>query len=494
MAFATLIAVSGCRNAKTDHDEHGHDHEGHKFQYTAYSNDFEVFAEADPFVAGDSSNVLSHFSHLPSFKAVEEGRITIILSAGGSEIRQTLDKPTRKGIYSFTILPAKAGSGTLRYEIVNSKGNFSIHVPNVVVFENDEAADEAAEKIVIPQTNTTSFTKEQSWKIDFATGLPAREAIGQVIKTTAQINPSQGSEAIVAARTSGIVILNDELPMGKEVVAGQKLFTISADEMADNNLSVRFAEIKNEYNKAKADYERAVELSKDRIVSEKELANYRNQYENAKAVYDNLNRNFSGAAQTVSSPVSGFINDLYVSNGSFVEAGTPVIRVSQNKTLTLQAEVPLRYSSQLSTVANANIKDMNGSVYSLQDLNGKVLSYGKAAGENNYLIPVTLKIDNNGHFIPGGFVELFLKTKNATPAIVVPSTSLIEEQGNYFVWVQITPELFEKREVRTGTTDGLLTEVISGIKENERIITKGAMLVKLAQSTGTLDAHSGHVH
>lgn len=494
LAIAFSITIGGCRNEGAGQDEHGHEHEEHKFQYTAYTDDFEVFAEADPFIAGDSSNVLSHFSHLPSFKAVEEGTITIILSAGGSETRQTLDKPTRKGIYSFDILPSKAGIGTLRYEIVNSKGTFIIQVPDITVFPTDQDADEAAEKITVPHTNTSGFTKEQSWKVDFATGMPSHESIGQIIKTTARISPAQGSEAVVTARTAGIVILNQELPLGKEVSAGQKLFTISAGEMADNNSAVRLTQIQSEYTKAKADYERAVELSKDRIVSEKELSTYRNQYENAKAAYDNVSKNFSGSVQIVTSPLAGFINDLYVSNGSFVEAGAPVLKVSQNKSLILNAEVPVRYASQLPAVVSANVRDMNGNVRTLEELNGSILSYGKSAGDNNYLLPITLKIDNKGQFIPGSFLELYLKTRTANPALVVPSSSLIEEQGNFFIWVQITPELFEKREVRIGTTDGLNTEIISGLTEKERIITKGAMLVRLAQSTGTLDAHSGHVH
>ncbi|MCK7461958.1 MAG: hypothetical protein MZU84_07820 [Sphingobacterium sp.] len=58
----------------------------------------------------------------------------------------------------------------------------------------------------------------------------------------------------------------------------------------------------------------------------------------------------------------------------------------------------------------------------------------------------------------------------------------------------MTPELFEKREVLPGVTDGIRTEILKGIFENERIVTQGAVFIKLAQSTGTLDAHSGHVH
>ena len=62
------------------------------------------------------------------------------------------------------------------------------------------------------------------------------------------------------------------------------------------------------------------------------------------------------------------------------------------------------------------------------------------------------------------------------------------------MFVQVTPERFEKRLIQTGETDGILTEVTGGLKDSERIVTKGAMLIKLAQATGALDAHSGHVH
>jgi hypothetical protein len=70
----------------------------------------------------------------------------------------------------------------------------------------------------------------------------------------------------------------------------------------------------------------------------------------------------------------------------------------------------------------------------------------------------------------------------------------MEDQGNYFVYIQIHPELFEKRSVRIGATDGIRTEIVSGAAITDRIITQGAILVKLAQATGTLDAHSGHNH
>ena len=105
-----------------------------------------------------------------------------------------------------------------------------------------------------------------------------------------------------------------------------------------------------------------------------------------------------------------------------------------------------------------------------------------------------MQIDKAGNFVPGSFVELYLKTISNTKALTVPNTSILEEMGNFFVFVQVTPELFEKREIKTGVTDGMYVEVLSGLADDERVVTKGAILIKLAQATGTLDAHSGHVH
>ncbi|MDZ7878373.1 MAG: hypothetical protein U5L45_11915 [Saprospiraceae bacterium] len=97
--------------AEEGHEHDGAEHEEPKFQYTAYSAGFEVFAEADAFVVGETANILSHFSVLPGFKALEAGKVTVVLIVNGKETRQTLEAPTRKGIYSFDITPETAGKG-----------------------------------------------------------------------------------------------------------------------------------------------------------------------------------------------------------------------------------------------------------------------------------------------------------------------------------------------------------------------------------------------
>ena len=123
-----------------------------------------------------------------------------------------------------------------------------------------------------------------------------------------------------------------------------------------------------------------------------------------------------------------------------------------------------------------------------------MVSFGKSAEYGNILIPVTFEVNNTVGLLSGSFVELYIKTQSDKPMLTVANGALIEEMGNYFVFVQLTPELFEKREIQKGATDGYRTAVISGLQEGERVVAKGAVLVKLAQASGALDPHAGHVH
>ena len=504
------------------HDAHQHDHSGHshnsdstafqhdpevhkqhdghaeapKLYITSYSDYYEVFAEADPFSLGERSNIIAHFSSLPNFRAIERGEIKARLIIEGQEVNQELRKPTSKGIYKFKIKPSIAGKGKLIFDIKIDNELHQITVENIEVYACAFLACAKAEEAAPATSNTSTFTKEQSWKVDFASELPRVQPFGQIIKTTAQIQSAQGDEILIAAKTNGIVILSgDNILEGKSVKPGQILFSISGKGLANNNSSVQYSNAKSNYERAKSDYNRMQSLAEDKIVSEKELLNAKNIYDNAKTNYDNLNRNFNSSGQKVKSSMGGYVKQIFVQNGQYVEAGQPIIAISKNKTLLLKAEVQQKFAPILSTIQDANIRTIHDNkTFTLNQLNGKVISYGRNTNSDNYLIPITLQIDNVGSFISGSFVEVYLKSVTNYQAITVSNSSLLEEQGHFFVFVQLTGELFEKREVQIGGTDGLRTEVTNGLNKFERVVSKGAVLIKLAQASGALDAHSGHVH
>lgn len=494
MALLLAIAITACgnkQNAATG--EHPHDE---NLQLTAYSEAFEVYAEAKPFVAGQESELLAHFSFLKNFKPITDGKVTVSLIIGEDGVRQTLEKPTRTGIYKFFLTPATAGTGKILFDIETPDGKSQIVVPNVRVYSDVHEAQHDAADAVASSSNGAVFTKEQSWKLDFATEEALLEPFGQVIHATAQILPSQGDQRIVAAKASGIIIFSgQEIVEGKSVNAGQSLFSVESDGMADNNLSVRFSEATAEYNRAKTEYERKKELAKDNIVSQSELLKAQTEYTNAEATYTNLRKNFSSGKQVISSPIGGYVTQVLVRNGQYVEAGQPVVVVAQNRDLLVKAELQPKYYPLLSSIVSANFSITSSNLrYTLEELGGKVVSYGKSSDLENPLIPVVFQVKNSVGLLSGSFIELYIKTQTNIKAVTIPNEAIIEEMGNYFVYTQLTPEFFEKRAIRKGVTDGFRTEILEGVSVGDRVVSKGAILVKLAQSSGALDAHAGHVH
>jgi RND family efflux transporter MFP subunit len=494
--LASLISLflAACNNS---HDaEHGTETEELKVNYTAYTDSFEMFAEADPFVSGVSSNILSHFTVLPDFKPLESGTVTLKLTVNGQTTEQTLEKPVRKGIYSFDVSPSGTGEGILEFIVRSEAGEERIIVPDVNVYQDAATAEEDIESHPSATTNTSVFTKEQSWKIDFSTGYPLREPFGQMIKTTALVEPAKVDEVVVTAKTGGVVsFTGNPLLEGADVSSGQSLLLVKGSGFAEENSAVRFAEAQNNYEQAKADFERVSLLAADKIVSDRQLLEAKTSFENTKSVYESLQQSFSLSGQAVTSPMKGFVRQLLVENGQFVETGQPLMVISKNSTLLLRADVQQRYSRALASISTATIKSANDNkTYTLEELGGKIISVGKAATSDSYLLPVSIQVSNRGDFVPGSFVEVWLKTVTDNEALTIPVSSIIEEQGSFFVFVQVTPEKFEKRLIQTGATDGIRTEVTGGLKDDERIVTKGAMLIRLTQATGALDAHSGHVH
>lgn len=186
---------------------------------------------------------------------------------------------------------------------------------------------------------------------------------------------------------------------------------------------------------------------------------------------------------------------MFVSNGDYVNAGQPLVKLSKLSVSSIQCYVQPRFLNLLSSISDANIKvSSSGMVVNLKSSGGRLAAVGRTISSENHLIPVVLELPNVEVLPVGEVVDVYLLCQPKGNSLTVPVSALLEEQGNHFVMVQLTPETFIKREVKLGVTDGSRVEVLSGLQPGNRIVTRGAVYVKMAQSSGALDAHSGHVH
>lgn len=494
--------LAGCQNENHNHghaDDHGPPHGGHEahtepLAYTLYSDKTELFVEFRPLIVGKTSKFAVHVTQLgESFKAVTEGSVAVSLIGDEPQIPDRADKPSSPGIFRLALKPENRGKYHMVF-VVEVKGVFEkLVIEDITVYPDTKTA--LASQKVETIGEEIVYLKEQAWNIEFANIEVKREPFAEIIKTTGEIVPANGDEVIITAQSKGIItVANSGKLIGSSVNYGETIFTISGAGLTEDNLDTKYKEAKNRYEKSKIDFKRAKELIKDSVISQKYFQETELRYKNAISTFSTMEKDYTTDGHRVTSPIQGYIKNVMVSEGEYVEIGQPVASVLQNRKLILIAEVPQRYFPKLNSISSANfITAYDGKIYSTGKLNGKLISYGQSVNNKAPYIPLNFEITNNGAIIPGSFVEVLLKTDVIKESLVIPYSALIEEQGNYFAYVQTSGEGFQKRELSIGGNDGLNVQILSGIKEGERVVTKGGYQIKLATLSGKMPAH-GHEH
>ena len=111
---------------------------------------------------------------------------------------------------------------------------------------------------------------------------------------------------------------------------------------------------------------------------------------------------------------------------------------------------------------------------STETING-VLSYVSPILDNTTkTLEVRADIPNKNFKIkPNMYAEMYVNTGIAH-VLAIP-TDAVEKFGDYnFAYVKIAPHTYEERKVETGKKNDQYTEVLSGIKAGEEVVTRGS--------------------
>ena len=356
-----------------------------------------------------------------------------------------------------------------------------------------EHADHNHESEEAKHSDEIIFPKAQAAKTTFEVREIQPASFNQVVKTTGQILAAPGDEAVIVATSNGVVsFTSNKLTEGTKVQKGQSLFQISSKNIAEGDY---YTKVKATYEAAKASYDRAESLVKDKIISQKEFENTKLEFENAKTAYDAVSNNKTAKGVSVNAPINGHVKNILVKEGEYITIGQPLATVSQNQRLVLRAEVSQRYYNAMQSIKSANFKTpYDNKVYSLEDLNGRLLSFGKTSNENLFFIPVSFEFDNKGEFIPGSFVEVYLISAPIENTLSIPVSALTNEMGTHYVYVQIDEEGYRKQEVALGANNGKEVQIIKGLHPGDRVVTQGAYQVKMASASGAIPHGHSHEH
>lgn len=339
------------------------------------------------------------------------------------------------------------------------------------------------------------MTKHQMEDAHVMTAVVNPSDFVNVIKVGGQIVSSQNDEQTVVATSEGIVqFANRQLTEGATVVAGQIVATVSSRNLQSGD---PVAKAKAAYLAAQSQLERAKELIADKIISQKAYEQAKLDYEQALAAWRGMESTASKGGVVISSPRAGYVKNILVRQGDYVNIGTPIITLTSNRRLQLRADVPQQYLRLLSSVSGANFRiPGDNTLYRLSALNGRVESYGRSLADGSAFAPVIMSMDNVGALLPGAYADVYLLMNDGKPCISLPESAITEEQGLYFVYVAEPdePGVFVKREVSVGRDNGERIEITAGLKAGETVVTQGAMQVRLASMSGSVPEGHSHSH
>jgi RND family efflux transporter MFP subunit len=255
---------------------------------------------------------------------------------------------------------------------------------------------------------------------------------------------------------------------------------------------------------ATRDRERAERLTSAGAAPEKRLDEARSAEEQAKAQVTAAEASLAqynvartgGATDAdglfvIRAPVGGVIAQRDAATGANVAAGMILFRVVDASQIHVVGQVPEAQTvrARLVSAAEIEVPGHEGRVPA-----GRLASVGKVLDPQSRTVPITFAFDNRALGLPvGQAVSLHLLMDTTAPRPVVPAAAIVDDAGRPIVFVQREGETFERRAVTLGARAGDLVQITQGIKPGDRIVTKGAYLVRLASLSTSVPAH-GHVH
>lgn len=301
-------------------------------------------------------------------------------------------------------------------------------------------------------------------------------------------------EISIIARSAGIVRFKDSfLYPGTRLEAGSTLFTIEGGDLTDNNMSLNFTRAEADYSKAKQDFDRASELINEKLITREHYLEKKNIFDKAEAEYNIYKSSSPGGKSYIISPRAGFIKEILVNEGDKIEPGDRLAVIQTEDHLVLRADIPPSEFEIIDRIESAKFTTgYTRKIYDTGEMNGERISYGRSTGNDSFYIPMYFKIDYNSDLIPGTYAEIWLLGEEIKDAIVIPNSSILEEYGKFYVYIDHGSH-FDKRYIIPGMDDGDHTMVLSGLGENETVVTDGAYQVKLSMIKSIPDTHN-HNH
>lgn len=471
---------------------------------TTWTGKTELFMEYPPLVSGDEASFHIHLTDLATFRPLREGTV-VVRFEGETVDRFEVAGPSTPGIFNVTLRVPPARRYQLAVE-VRSRGVADEHrIGAVTVHPDRETALAAIEGEEEP---AVSFLKEQQWTLEFATARVEARARRAVVSVPATIEPRTGGEAEVRAPAAGRLAAGGERAVGSSVGRGAALVEIVVrnERLGEGPvLRLDLAQAETTLRMAQEDLARVERLAQAGAVPQRRLAEARTAHEMAATQVRSaqeqlrhleLSRSGQGSGNpdqrvVVRAPIAGVVAESSVTPGATVEEGQLLYRLVAVDRMHVVGAVPEQHLARIQNTVAAEI-DVPGLPAPLTST--RLISVGRVVDPGKRSVPIIFELaDPPAAVAVGQAVTLRLVSGTTEADVAVPAGAVVDDGGQPVVFVQTGGESFERRPVQVGgPREGGFVQV-GGVEPGERIVTRGAHLVRLAALSPQTPGH-GHTH
>lgn len=254
--------------------------------------------------------------------------------------------------------------------------------------------------------------------------------------------------------------------MGDRVLPGEAIVLLRNPEFENqvtiDSKKLNFEISEREFEKQKTLYDKGGITLRELTDAERTFIDARYSYDNAKLQLAKLR---------AIAPFDGTIVDLpYYSANQLVEAGSLLAKVMDYSRLHADVTLPGKEMGRVSRGQRALVSGYSDAV---DTLIGEVTQVSPALDPDSRMFKLSLAIANDSlRFKPGMFVKVHIVVEQKDSALVIPKNVILDRRGAKTVFV-VDKGIAVERRLETGLANRLEIEVLSGLKEDDRLVVEG---------------------
>lgn len=368
--------------------------------------------------------------------------------------------------------------------------------------EGDEDPDHAGHA----HEEAIALTDQQIKDIGIKVETAQKGSIETFVNLPGEVDVNSDRKAHIVPRVTGVV-LEVKKKLGDPVKAGEVMAVLQSSELADAK-GAYLAAIER-LDLAKSIFQREEKLRDKKISSEQEYLDAKKVFAEARIEKRSAEQKLRALGFSedhllslpseseklltrfeITAPFAGTILEKHVTLGEMVNNETVVFIVADLSTVWVDLQVYQKYLMFVRKGQKVLINAGN----SIADAEGTISYVGPFVAAKSRTALARIVMDNkDGRLRPGIFVTAKVATETTAAAVVVAKSAIQTIEAKKCVFIK-DADGFETRFVTIGKSDAEKVEIISGLKQGEKYVSKGAFDLKAKIVTSTLGSHAGHGH